>query len=374
MYKNIEKYPDLWEYLKDTDKKIVLYGMGNGADKIISVAERYGIEISDFFASDGFVRGHFFHGKRVLSYSETKEKYGASNIIVLLSFASSLPEVLENIYKIADECELYAPDVPVYGDEIFNFEFYTKNLDKINEARAIFSDDESRRIYDNIIKYKLYGKISYLRDAESSPDECYNEILNAASIKASADLGAYNGDSIRELMRYAENLSRVIAFEPDRRNFKKLCEWASGIDGVEIIPQNLGAWSGRETLYFDGSGNRNASMTQNTSAFSDAINQRKKKIIEVEADSLDNILCGGGVDYIKYDVEGSEYEALCGSAETIRKYSPSLLVSLYHRSADIFSLPLFIKEMNPEYSLYLRRFRYIPAWDINLYAVKKSLE
>ena len=374
MYKNIEKYPDLWEYLKDTDKKIVLYGMGNGADKIISVAERYGIEISDFFASDGFVRGHFFHGKRVLSYSETKEKYGASNIIVLLSFASSLPEVLENIYKIADECELYAPDVPVYGDEIFNFEFYTKNLDKINEARAIFSDDESRRIYDNIIKYKLYGKISYLRDAESSPDECYDDILNAASIKVSADLGAYNGDSIRELMRYAENLSRVIAFEPDRRNFKKLCEWASGIDGVEIIPQNLGAWRGRETLYFDGSGNRNASMTQNTSAFSDAINQRKKKIIEVEADSLDNILCGGGVDYIKYDVEGSEYEALCGSAETIRKYSPSLLVSLYHRSADIFSLPLFLKEMNPEYSLYLRRFRYIPAWDINLYAVKKSLE
>lgn len=348
--------------------------MGNGADKILSVCERYGIEISDFFASDGFVRGHEFHGKRVLSYSETKEKHGADNIIVLLSFASSLPDVLENIYRVAEECELYAPDVPVYGDEIFNIEFYNNNLHSIKKARELFCDEESKRIYDNIIKYKLYGNIAYLREAENDPDESFCDILNAKAIESVADLGAYNGDSIRALMKYAENLKKVVALEPDRRNFRKLSEWASGVDGVEMQLQNLGAWSGRETLYFDGSGNRNASMTQNTSVFSDAINQRKKKIVEVEADSLDNILCGEGVDYIKYDVEGSEREAIYGSVNTIKKYSPSLLVSLYHRSADIFSLPIMINEMNPTYSLYLRRFRYIPAWDINLYAVKKCLE
>ena len=104
------KSADIWTYLKNTSKTVVMYGMGNGADKILSVCGSYGIEVSDFFASDGFVRGHLFHGKRVLSYSEIKEKYGKENIIVLLSFASSLPSVLENIYKIADECELYAPD------------------------------------------------------------------------------------------------------------------------------------------------------------------------------------------------------------------------------------------------------------------------
>ena len=26
---------DLWEYLQNTDKPIVIYGMGNGADKIL---------------------------------------------------------------------------------------------------------------------------------------------------------------------------------------------------------------------------------------------------------------------------------------------------------------------------------------------------
>ena len=71
---------DLWEYLQNTDKTVVMYGMGNGADKILAVCEQYGIVVADFFASDGFVRGHSFHGKTVLSYSALKEKYGKENM------------------------------------------------------------------------------------------------------------------------------------------------------------------------------------------------------------------------------------------------------------------------------------------------------
>ena len=80
---------DLWEYLSSTKKTVVMYGMGNGADKILAVCEKYGIEVCDFFASDGFVRGHAFHGKTVLSYSEIKEKY--KDFIVLVSFAVASP-------------------------------------------------------------------------------------------------------------------------------------------------------------------------------------------------------------------------------------------------------------------------------------------
>ena len=153
------KIKDLWNHLATTDKKIVMYGMGNGADKILSVCERYGIEVCDFFASDGFVRGHKFHGKEVLSYSDIKDKYGAENIIVLLSFASSLPDVLENIYKIADECELYAPDVPVCGDTLFTDELYRENLDKIDAVRDMLADEE------------MIGRVARPSDAATSKFE-----------------------------------------------------------------------------------------------------------------------------------------------------------------------------------------------------------
>ena len=47
---------DMWETLAAAEKPIVMYGMGNGADKILAECERRGIEVQDFFASDGFVR------------------------------------------------------------------------------------------------------------------------------------------------------------------------------------------------------------------------------------------------------------------------------------------------------------------------------
>ena len=39
---------DLWQYLARTSKPIVLYGMGDGADKILAVLNRLGIEAADF--------------------------------------------------------------------------------------------------------------------------------------------------------------------------------------------------------------------------------------------------------------------------------------------------------------------------------------
>lgn len=359
---NINIKTDLWHYLQSEGRPVVMYGMGNGADKIITVCERYGVEIADFFASDGFVRGHSFHGKTVISYSAMKEKYQGQNPIVLLSFASSLPDVMALFKKVSDECELYAPDVPVFGETLFTIEFFTENRERFEAVYNMLADDESKRIYENVISYKLTGDIKYLWESESDKAQVYNEILDCGKIKSYLDLGAYNGDTIREMLLYSPHLTRAIALEPDARNFRKLSEYAQG-SGIELKCINAGAWCENTTLLFDASGNRNAGIISKGNIVS--------KIKEVNVVSVDSVLCGEQVDYIKYDVEGSEQEALLGSAQTIKAHVPKLLVSLYHRSEDLFALPELIKEINPDYSLYLRRFPYIPAWDLNLYAIKK---
>lgn len=356
---------DLWHYLQGVGRPIVMYGMGNGADKILRVCERYGIEVADFFASDGFVRGHSFHGKVVLSYSAMKEKYVGQNPIILLSFASSRPEVLELFRRVGAEFEFYAPDVPVFGDVLFNMEFFEANRARFEAVYASLADEESRRIYENVISYKLSGDISYLWDSESERGEVFEGILRSSEIGSYLDLGAYNGDTVRELIAVAPSLTRVTALEPDARTFRKLTEYAGGVSGIDIRCVNAGAWSECGTLSFDASGNRNSGISS-VPAHAGA------RLSEVEVVSVDSLLSGEGVDYIKYDVEGSERQALLGSAETIRRYSPRLLVSLYHRSEDLFDLPELVHELCGEYSLYLRRFPYIPAWDLNLYAVKKK--
>ena len=360
---------DLWEYLSVTQKTVVMYGMGNGADKILSVCAERGIEVSDFFASDGFVRGHSFHGKTVLSWSETKEKYGVENLIVLLSFGTSRPDVLETVYRVAREAELYAPDVPAFGDALFDRAFFEAHRGEIETVYDMFTDDESRRIYENVIAYKLTGSIEYLKNAESDRTAMMQSMAEPEGLHVAADLGAYNGDTVRELLSLSDgSLSRVYAMEPDARNFRKLKAYAESETRAEIIPIHAGAWSESATLYFDASGNRNASFEVNRS---ETLADRPARIVEIAARSLDDVLGGGAVDYIKYDVEGAEREALLGSRKTIESYSPTLLVSLYHRSEDIFSLPLLIREQFPQYKrLYLRRLRGIPAWDLNLFCKK----
>ena len=153
--------------------------------------------------------------------------------------------------------------------------------------------------------------------------------------------------------------------EPDARNFRKLKTYAESETRAEVIPVHAGAWSESTTLYFDASGNRNASFGENRS---ETLADRPVKLTEIQVDTLDRVLDGERVDYVKYDVEGSEKEALLGSKETLAAYKPTLLVSLYHRNEDLFALPLLIHREYPAYrAFYLRRFAGVPAWDLNLY-------
>ena len=49
----LRAYPcqsDVWDALSFEKRPIVVYGMGNGADKLIRRYEKYGIKISDIFA------------------------------------------------------------------------------------------------------------------------------------------------------------------------------------------------------------------------------------------------------------------------------------------------------------------------------------
>ncbi len=351
---------DLWTYLACTDKTVVMYGMGNGADKILAVCEKYGIAVSDFFASDGFVRGHSFHGKAVLSYSDIKAKYGRENIIVLLSFGSSLPNVLELFKTVNAECEMYAPDVPVAGESLFTLDFFREHESEILSVLDMLEDDTSKRIYQNVILYKLSGRLDYLWESECQKSESY-ALLGAKNFKVCADLGAYNGDTLRELLDICISPEKIYAFEPDAKNFKKLDAFCKDyIGNCALFPINAAAWSENRTLAFGGEGNRNSGIFAPP---------KTAKTIEISALSLDGVLLNEKTDYIKYDVEGAEREAILGSANTIKRHRPALLVSAYHRSEDIFALPLLIKKINPDYKLYYHRYPYVPAWDLNLICI-----
>ena len=181
----------LWDNLRQTDKKIVLYGMGDGAEKIKTVLDGIGVPVADIMASDEFVRGHSFLGYRVKKLSEIEELYG-DDFLILVCFGSQLSDVMGHICSIAEKHELYAPNVPVVGDGLFTLDYAREHRDELAKVYSMLADEQSKLVFENVVRYKLSGKLEYLRGCESPEEEMY-DLLKIGADETYVDLGAYNG-------------------------------------------------------------------------------------------------------------------------------------------------------------------------------------
>ncbi len=344
---------DIWNSLCQDTKPVILYGMGDGADKIISALDMYGIPVADIFASDEFVRGHSFHGHKVLKYSDICEKYEDANILVC--FAARTDELFMRFSEIGKRHTLYAPDVPVKGGGLFTLEYFAENKSAFKSAYELLSDDESKAVFENLILYKISGKTEYLAKAESDRNAALSNILKLSASERYLDLGAYTGDTVDELLAVCGGYDAVLACEPDLRSYNKLYSKLLGMENSSAV--NCGIGKCDETVMFSNKAGRMSSVGQQQG--------RETPFMSIDSLCFKNSF---SPTYIKMDLEGEERAALEGAKNTLQN-KPKLLVSAYHRNCDLFDLPLLIHSLNPEYKIYMRKHKYIPAWDINLYAI-----
>lgn len=340
---------DLWNYLKCENKPIVLYGMGNGADKVISVCEKYGVKISGVFSSDGFVRSKTFHGMPVTDYKTAKDTFG--EMVVLLCFGTALPDVIGNIKKISGECELYAPDVPVYGDTLFCAEYYEKHIEEFKEIFSLLADETSKNTLKSIIDYKLSGRIDYLSCCQMPEDEAYSSFLNLTDSETYLDLGAYRGDTVQSFCSVVKDYKEIIAVEPDKKTYLKLCENTKDIKNIRNINAFISDSQGNATFNSNGSRGTGA----------------KGKETAVDVISVDSLALKP--TFIKMDIEGAEGKAIKGATETIKRYKPKMQIAAYHKSGDLIDIPKAILSLRNDYKVYLRHNPCLPAWDVNYFFV-----
>lgn len=335
----------LWEKLKETKKPIYLYGTGNGADKILDILNEKDIKVSGIFASDGFVRSRVFRGFDVCSYSAAKEK--DPEMVVLMAFGSEREDVRENVLRIKNEQEFYCPDVPLYGEGLFDFSYFEENREEAEKIFSLLADEKSKEVYENIINAKISGDISYLISSETTAKEEY-EILNLSSNEIFMDLGAYRGDTIAEFLSFADSYEKIYAVEPDTKTYKKLLENTKELN-IECV--NAAIYNKDETLFMQSNKGRGTSVSDSGTQF--------------PGRSVDSILNSQKVTFIKMDVEGSEALAIDGAKESIKNYKPKLKIAAYHRNEDLFSIPLKVLSIRDDYKLYVRHRPSFPAWDVD---------
>lgn len=93
----------------------------------------------------------------MLKYSEVCEKYDDFNIV--LAFATHLPDVLERIKAMNAEHPVFAPDIPVAGNGLFTGKYFDEHKAEFQTVYDNLADDESRRVYENVLKFKISGKL-----------------------------------------------------------------------------------------------------------------------------------------------------------------------------------------------------------------------
>lgn len=135
----------------------------------------------------------------------------------------------------------------------------------------------------------------------------------------------------------------IHAFEPDSVSYGKCKDMLKNMSDVDIQLYDVGLWSEETTLHFAETGNAASRISVEQTGTS------------IKTAALDGCI-SGPVTFIKMDIEGAELEALKGSREILQRYRPRLAISLYHKKEDLVEIPLYIKELVPEYKLYIRHY------------------
>ncbi len=227
-------------------------------------------------------------------------------------------------------------------------EYYEKNGYRAEKVCEFLADEKSKDTYTKLINLrqsyekKDIPKYNYFDQYFPIDIPAFSERWSGGEVFV--DCGAFNGDIDDAFAKRVKDYSKIFAFEPDRKNIAELEKRKQTIINLHIVRAASSDHEG--ILRFSEQKKSGSSHVVEGEHTSDEI--------EVSCTTIDKVLNGGKCDFIKMDIEGAEWEALHGAADTIKKYRPKLAISIYHRDDDMIRIPEYIHDLVPEYKLYVR--------------------
>lgn len=185
----------------------------------------------------------------------------------------------------------------------------------------------------------------------------YFDMFEAGEDEVFIDAGAFDGETTKEFIKWCRGKFLLAYMFELNKDMKSIC-LRGDIDKDRVFFVPAGTWSKKARKCFYGNG---------SSAF--LAEEYREGMSQTELYSLDWFMCEKSekVTYIKFDVEGSEYESLLGCSQIIKTMKPKLAVCVYHKPDDIIKLTKYIYTLNPEYKLALRHYS-SHEWETVLYA------
>lgn len=332
---------DVIRYIKQ-HQKIFVFGAGEHGKNWTSILTEYGVKVDGICDNNQALWGKKVCGD-VSCYSPQELKEIAPGIIIIA--VRRYQEIYGQLQGMGFS-NIWVASTNTIGFKL-NYAFAKNDVwvnrlvNEVLEVMCLCEDDLSRQIcYETIYQWFVdegskitdCGKPYFISELEKNK----NEKL--------VDGGAYVGDTIADFLEcYGNDFSGIYAFEMDSANFQALREMTGTLapdirEKIHLIHKGL--WNERKTLHY--------SSNCQTSKISD------EGDLVTTVTPLDEELKGEEVTFIKMDIEGAELKALEGCQNHILKHKPKLAISIYHSAEDFYSIPKYIKELNPQYKILIR--------------------
>ena len=339
---------------------IVIFGAGVGGRVLYNILREHGLEnkVLGFSDNNELKFGKHYCEDRlcIIPPNQLMVSYGKGVDIIIASSAYDSIKAQLMTYGYNNK-HIYLYNFAFMELEYTDRDFIYDHLNDFERCYFKLADQKSRRIFLDILNYKITKDSKYLENMQDDVDDEHfqyfaSELFEFREDEVFLDIGAYTGDTLLAFINIYEKWKAYIAFEADKDMFSRLNDNAKKITnkgGVELY--NFAAWEKEEILHFQANpGSSSVSVKQD------------QEMVEVQAVSVDDVLGDKSVSLVKMDIEGAECHALVGMRNLIKYNHPILAICVYHLRDDYYKITDFIEETVPGvYSYFFRQYRYTPT-------------
>jgi len=342
----IKPYEDILNNLQE----VYIFGAKELGKRFYEYFSQVGIKVLGFIDNDTNKQNQEFCGCKILNIKDLLDK--KDEITIIIASIYYLFEISEQLKKLGFKKVVPCPIFYVFNSNIYKaepsfdgiVEDLASNKQKYLNLYNILEDENSKIVLDNLVNFRLTFDFSVFSRI-IAPDACIGQYFKENFLKFGendifVDGGGFDGDTTLKFIDKVNNkYKKILFFEPDEDSFLKAQENLKKYKNIEFIKKGL--YSKSAVFRFNSSGSLGSTIDQDGNT-------------QIEVTSIDEVL-DKKADYIKMDIEGVELEALKGAKKQLVQ-GVQLAISLYHKNVDIWEIPEYIKQINPDYKFYLRHY------------------